>query len=76
MRKTSMVQKRVEVRLAEAYRGKIIARMQAAGATGASALEVERCLGGCVMGAFLMRADDTLWIVGRLTDQDLKGESL
>ena len=58
--------------LAEAYRGKIIGRMVAEGAQDVSSAEVERCLAPCVCGVFLIGAAHTLWILGRLTDQDVR----
>ena len=72
MKKLSQAGRIISARLAEAYRGKIIGRMVAAGATDASSAEVERCLAPCVCGVFLIGAAHTLWILGRLTDQDVR----
>ena len=72
MKKHTQAGRVIAAGLAEAYRGKIIGRMVAAGATDVSSAEVERCLAPCVCGVFLIGAAHTLWILGRLTDQDVR----
>ncbi len=64
-------QRTIEAGLAEAYRGKIIDKMKAELAQGVSQAEIERCFKGCVCSGFLIRAAGVLWILGRLTDQDV-----